>query len=92
MRRFGPAMRLDKAHHHVAAFGLEALRPRQHGKGLADAGRGAEKNLELAARSRFRRASEARPERDAVRRLGHIISRCPTWRQRVERHIENEAH
>ena len=49
-RRFGASVRLDDADDDVGAVGLEAAGARQHGVGLADAGRGAEKDGELAPR------------------------------------------
>ena len=47
--RFGAAMRLDEPDDDIDALTLEAPRVLQHGVGLADAGRGAEKNLQPAS-------------------------------------------
>ena len=46
--RFGAAMRLDEPDDDIDALVLQALRVLQHGVGLADSGRGAEKNLQPA--------------------------------------------
>ncbi len=46
----GPAVRLDVADDHIHAFGPALMRGLEHGVGLADAGRVAQKNLQRAAR------------------------------------------
>ena len=46
--RLGAAMSLDEPDDDIDAFVLQALRVLQHGVGLADARRGAEKNLQPA--------------------------------------------
>ena len=52
------AMRLDDADHDVATLAQAAMGCRQHLPGLADAGRGAEEDLVLAARLLLRRLQE----------------------------------
>ncbi len=49
-RRLRTSVRFDDTHDHVNTLGLQRARGGQHGVGLADTGRHAEKNLELAAR------------------------------------------
>ena len=91
--RLAPSVRLDEADDDVAPLGLLGARRRQHGVSLADAGRGAQKNLETAALP----SCSARAGRQA--RLagssggGHRSGPRPaelTARQRVEREIELE--
>ena len=48
--RFRPTVRLDETDDDVDAVQLQGPRLRQHGVGLADAGRGAQKDAQLAAR------------------------------------------
>ena len=54
-----PPMRLDHADDNVVAVLASRLRLLQHFVGLADAGRGADENLELAARLSSRRAASS---------------------------------
>ena len=49
----GTSVRLDVADHDIDAFGLHAARRLQHRVGLADAGRRAEEDLQLAATRRL---------------------------------------
>src|SRR5471030_2260485 len=49
-RRLGAAVGLDHADQHLLAIALQFTRGGQHGVGLADAGRGAEIDAQLAAR------------------------------------------
>src|SRR6185437_12049005 len=65
------AMRLDQSHHHVGALALARLRREQHLVGLADARRGAEENLELAAPF-LRRRLEQRLGRGPLVALGSV--------------------
>ncbi len=48
-RRLGPPVRLDPADHHVDTRGALGARRLEHGVGLADAGGGAEEDLEASA-------------------------------------------
>ena len=45
---FLAAVRFDEANDHIPALFAQLASGQQHGVGLADAGRGAEKNLQLA--------------------------------------------
>ena len=85
----GAAVRLDHADHDVDAVDLAAARGRQHLVGLADAGRGAEEDLQLAALLLFRRLQE-RVGRGACLSgsSGHRSPRMSPLLQSVERQIE----
>ena len=56
--RLAAAMRLDQADDDIDAVRLQPPRPRQHGIGLADAGRGAEKQRQPAAPSAARKRQQ----------------------------------
>src|SRR5260370_13022642 len=73
----GAAVRLGHADHDVDPLFLAAARGRQHLVGLADAGRGAEEDLVLAARLLFRRLQKRVGRRARLSgSSGHRSSRC----------------
>src|ERR1700704_2482641 len=77
------AVRLDDADDDVDALAPPRLRRQQHLIGLADAGRGAEKNLEPAAAFLLRRVEQRfrRGSRFALRHAGNIALRTKLSRR-----------
>ena len=80
------AVRLDQADHDIAALGLLRAGGDQHRVGLADAGRGAEKNLQLPAAFLLGESQQG-VRRGALSVGGHGIRRCLRL-QRVQREVE----
>src|SRR6185437_6604180 len=77
--RLAAAVRLDEAGRDVAAALHFAARCREHGIGLADAGRGAEKYLQMPAPLLFRQGEKGVGRRAGRFNAGHAVSSCGSY-------------
>src|SRR6185437_15782974 len=89
--RLAAAVRLDEAGRDVAAALHFAARCREHGIGLADAGRGAEKYLQMPAPLLFRQGEKGVGRRAGRFNAGHAVSSCGSYTKKTRGRFASAA-